>query len=187
MKIKTTFIKYPKIAGFIVIIIFAYLLFKSQIIIDFIRNLNSLNYLGSFIAGMFYSFGFTSPLSAGFFLTLNTNNILITGLIGGVGAMLADLLIFRFVKVSFMEEFNRLKHEKISRKIKRMIFKLLHKKTRMILTYISAGILIASPLPDEAGITLLAGLSKMSEKTLAIIGFILNTLGIISLLILRGS
>ena len=50
--------------------------------------------------------------------------------------------------------------------------------------YAFAGILIASPLPDEAGVTMLAGLTKISVKSLALISFILNTLGIIILLIL---
>jgi len=59
-----------------------------------------------------------------------------------------------------------------------------NEKIRIYLMYAFAGILIASPLPDEAGVTMLAGLTKISVKSLALISFILNTLGIIILLML---
>jgi len=48
--------------------------------------------------------------------------------------------------------------------------------------YIIAAILIASPLPDEAGITILAGLTKIKAYAVAIISIILNTIGILILL-----
>ena len=48
--------------------------------------------------------------------------------------------------------------------------------------YAFVGILIASPLPDEIGVIMLAGLTKINFKILAIISFILNTLGILIIL-----
>jgi hypothetical protein len=74
-----------------------------------------------------------------------------------------------------------LRKEKISVKTKKIIRKILDKKLRTYLMYIFAGGLIASPLPDEAGVILLAGLTKIKPRILAIIGFILNSLGIFAL------
>jgi uncharacterized membrane protein YdjX (TVP38/TMEM64 family) len=48
--------------------------------------------------------------------------------------------------------------------------------------YAFAGILIASPLPDEAGVIMLAGLTKIKTWALAIISIILNTIGILIML-----
>jgi hypothetical protein len=104
--------KYLKLTAFVALIVIAYFIFKNPVIAGFISNLNSFGNFGALIAGFFYSFGFTSPLSAGFFLTLRTENIIFTGAIGGVGAMFADLFIFKFVKISFKDEFERLKKEK---------------------------------------------------------------------------
>ena len=58
--------RYPKIAGLVFAIILAYIVFSNPIVEGFVTHLNSLSYLGMFIAGLLFSFGFTSPFSAGF-------------------------------------------------------------------------------------------------------------------------
>lgn len=178
---KKRFFRYPKLTALIIVIIFAYILFKKTEIGDFIINLNGLSYLGIFIAGMLYTFGFTSPFSAGFFLTLNPENIFIAGIIAGVGAMVSDLFIFKFVRFSFKNEFERLKNEKIIRKFRNFTKKIIHKKIRKILLYLLAGSLIASPLPDEAGLVIIAE-TKIKAKILGAISLILNTIGILVIL-----
>jgi hypothetical protein len=50
------------------------------------------------------------------------------------------------------------------------------------LTFAFAGFLFASPLPDEAAVMVLAGISKINIRTLAIISFVFNTIGIFILL-----
>ncbi|MBS3163683.1 hypothetical protein J4427_03270 [Candidatus Woesearchaeota archaeon] len=45
-----------------------------------------------------------------------------------------------------------------------------------------AGILIATPLPSEIGITLLSTIKRMSIKKFAIIAYILHTIGIFIIL-----
>ena len=185
MKIKRLFdFKYPKIMLFVLAIILAYTIFNNTIIQGVISHLGSWSYLGIFIAGMLFTFGFTAPFAAGFFITLNPQNIWLAGIIGGIGAMFSDLLIFRFIRISFRKEFNMLKKEKISRKIESMINKTVGNKIKIYLMYIFAGFLIASPLPDEAGVIMLAGLTKIKQNILAIASFILNTIGIIILLYL---
>lgn len=173
--------KYPKLICLILIIILSYFIFKNPKITIIVSNLGDLGYLGVFIAGLLFSFGFTSPLAAGFFLVLNPKNIMLASLIGGIGAMFSDLFIFKFIRLSFKEEFNHLKKEKISLKTKKILRKIVDKKIRVYLMYILAGGLIASPLPDEAGVILLAGLTKIKPRVLATIGLILNTLGIFAL------
>jgi hypothetical protein len=174
--------RYPKIAGLVLAIILAYIVFSNPIVEGFVTHLNSLSYLGLFIAGLLFSFGFTSPFSAGFFITLNPSNVLIAGIIGGAGALIADLVIFGLVRFSFKDEFQRLEKTKLMQKTARLIEKSFGHKIRMYLMYTIAGIFIASPLPDEAGIIMLAGLTKIKVGILAVISFILNTIGILILL-----
>jgi uncharacterized membrane protein YdjX (TVP38/TMEM64 family) len=163
-------------------IILAYILFRNPTIQDFISHLGTLNYLGIFIAGMLFAFGFTAPFSVGFFISLNPSNIWIAGIIGGLGALISDLIIFSTIKISFEDEFKRLRNSKIVVKLTRLIERNLTKKIKVYLMYAFAGILIASPLPDEAGITMLAGFTKIKVKALAVISYVLNTIGILVIL-----
>jgi uncharacterized membrane protein YdjX (TVP38/TMEM64 family) len=166
--------KYPNITGFAIAIIMAYFIFNNASVIYFMSNLGKLGYFGSLIAGVFYTFGFTSPLSTGFFIDLNPQNIFLAGILGGVGAFIGDMIIFRFARKYFKNEFKALGKEKI--------FKKINFKLNCIVIYIIAAILIASPLPDEAGITLLAGFTSINVKTIGIISIIFNTIGILVLL-----
>ena len=174
--------KYPKIFCLVITIIIAYLIFKNPSVSSFVLQLGNLSYFGVFIAGMLFAFGFTAPFAAGFFITLNPHNILLAGIIGGIGALLSDLLIFSFIRVSFEDEFNKLRKTKLIRSIGKVIEKSLGKKLKAYLMYIFAGFIIASPLPDEIGVIMLAGLTRINARILAVLSFILNTIGILVLL-----
>jgi len=176
--------KYPKLCVFVVMIILAYITFRNPVVSGFISHLDLLKKMGSFFAGMFYSFGFTGPFAAGFFLALKPSNIILTGIIGGLGAMFSDLIIFKFVKVSFADEFMKLKEEKIILKLKKFMRKNVPKIIRRSFLYVFAFIFIASPLPDETGVIILAGLTKIKARVIAALGFIFNTIGIILLLLI---
>lgn len=172
---------YPKLTFLVLCIIAAYFLFSNNSVQAFMSSLNNYRYLGVFIAGMFFTFGFTSPFAAGFFITLNPSSVYSAAIIGGAGAVLGDLLIFKLIRFSFIEEFNKLKREKPIQMARKMIESHFGHKVRAYLIYAFAGILIASPLPDEAGVIMLAGLTHIKAKTLVIISFIMNTLGILVL------
>jgi uncharacterized membrane protein YdjX (TVP38/TMEM64 family) len=174
--------QYPKIFLLVLTMILAYIIFRNPAIQSGISQLGSLKYLGSFIAGILFAFGFTAPFAAGFFITLNPNNILLTGIVGGVGALISDLLIFSFIKVSFEDEFRRLKNTKFIKKFDKTIEQTINKKLKRYILYTIAGIVIASPLPDEIGVIMLAGLTKIKFNVLSVISFILNTIGILILL-----
>ena len=175
---------YPKLTALVMCIILAYFLFSNPSTQTYVSHLGSYGYLGVFIAGILFAFGFTAPFSVGFFISLNPANIWIAGIIGGLGALMSDLIIFSTIKVSFEDGFKKLRNSKTFVKITRLIERSIKEKIRIYLMYAFAGILIASPLPDEAGVTMLAGLTKISAKSLALISFILNTLGILILLTL---
>lgn len=176
--------RYKKILLLLMSIIASYLIFSNPKVVEYISSLNSWGYLGVFIAGVFFAFGFTSPISAGFFITLNPENILLAGILGGLGALISDMIIFKFIRFSFMDEFQRLKKTLIIKKVSLLIDETFGHKIKIYIMYAFAGILIASPLPDEAGVIMLAGLTKIKANILAIISFVLNTAGILILLLL---
>ena len=174
--------KYPKSVGLILIILSSYFIFTNPSVLNYVNTLNEWGYLGVFIAGIFFSFGFTSPLSVGFFITLNPDNILLAGILGGIGAMCGDLIIFKMIKFSFLDEFKRLENTVTIRKVSKLIDKTIIHKIKVYLIYLMAGIFIASPLPNEIAIVMLAGLTKIKPSILAPISLIMNTIGITILL-----
>ena len=179
---KLFYFRYHKLLLLVLAIILAYYLFNLPVISDFFASIQRLDYIGMFMAGMLLSFGFSAPFSIGFFITSHPGNILLATLMGGIGAMVGDILIFRTIRLSFMDEFKELNHAKIIKTIEKAIE---HNKNILIrhyLLYIFAGILIVTPLPDEIGISMLAGLTTVNQKKLAVISFILHSIAVFLIL-----
>jgi hypothetical protein len=174
--------RYPKLVLLIVFSILAYYIFSNDAVQEFVYGLNRLSYLGIFIAGVFFSFGFSTPFSTGFFLIASPDNIFIAAIIGGFGAMLADLSIFKLIKISFMDEFRRLEKTKLLREFNGVFHQKFLVHVKLYILYACAGIIIASPLPDEIGVSMLAGLTRIKASVLSVISFVMNTLGILLLL-----
>ena len=178
-KIKKLFsFKYPKLFLLLLSIVLAYYIFTRPGVQNIIYGLDKSSYLGIFIAGILIVFGFSSPFSIGFFILAKPENLLLAILIGGVGAVVGDLLIFKAIKFSFMDEFKELEKTEIIKTIEKAVK---HNKNILIrhyLLYIFGGIILASPLPDEIGISMLAGLTTIKASTIAWTGFILHSLAI---------
>jgi len=160
-------------------IFLAYVAFKDPSITNYLSKLGlSAGYILIFIAGMLFSFGFTAPFAVGFFIVLQPQNLYLAVLLGGLGALTSDLLIFNLIKVSFMDEFEQLKKEKTMKRLNNLANKTLENHIRLYLLYFIAGFAIASPLPDEFGVMMIAGLTKIKQSIFSIISFTLNSLGI---------
>lgn len=170
--------QYPKLLILIVSIILAYYIFSQSSVMDWVGGLNNLSYLGIFIAGMLLAFGFSAPFSVGFFIAAQPQNILLATLIGGFGAMMGDMIIFKTIKLSFMDEFHKLEKTKTIKFIEEKIKNNKNILIKHYLMYIFAGIMIATPLPDEIGVSMIAGLTTIKPLFLSIVSFILHALAI---------
>ncbi len=165
-------------AFFIILsIIVAYILLKSQLIHNSIATIGDLGYIGSFVAGLFYAYTLTAiPATASLFLLGGQLNPILIAITGAAGAVLGDYMIFRFVKDSFiqgLEEFPTLR---------KIIFKISDnmKKSKISkkLIPLLAGFIIASPLPDELGVSML-GMVRFRSRKFFIYSFSLNFIGIL--------
>ena len=130
--------------------------------------------IASFISGVLFTSVFTlAPASVTLVHIAQTSPILGVVFWGGLGAMCGDLILFFFVKDRFADDVKRVfkpKHMK-------MFMKSLHFGFMRWLSPVIGAILIASPLPDEFGITLL-GMSKIKTAFLLPIAFFMNMAGI---------
>ena len=171
--------KYPKLLILIITFMAAYLIFYGRTYAPFYGFITSLGYSGTFVAGILFAYGFTSaPATAIFLLLAQHQNIYIASLIGGLGALIGDLFIFSLIKYSFSDEIRRLSREKIFRYFNS---KAPNKLKKYLLPAV-AGFIIASPLPDEIGVTMLAASKVISAKIFSIISYLLNTAGIFAIL-----
>jgi len=170
--------KYPKLVLLVVSIIIAYFVFNSPVGQEFALDLDNLHYIGMFIAGILFALGFTAPFAVGFFIVSEEPNIFLAALIAALGALISNLLIFNFIKVSFRDELKRLERTHVIKEIEYLVEKEFNKKVRLYLLYIFAGILIASPLPDEVADTILGGFTKINPYVFAVLSFICSSIGI---------
>ncbi len=178
-------IKYPKLFFLIFTFIVAYFMFAGRDFLLFRSFLLNLEYFGVFLAGIFFAYGFTAaPATAMLLILSKGQNIFFTGFIAGLGALAGDLIIFKFIRHSFADEIKKLSEERAINDLNNKIPATLKKYFIIVL----AGFIIASPLPDEIGVSLLAASqSTISTKIFSILSYFLNTLGIFAILLIGSA
>ncbi|MCR4311180.1 MAG: hypothetical protein NUV54_01245 [Candidatus Taylorbacteria bacterium] len=131
--------------------------------------------MGSLIAGMFFTSVFTTAPSVALLLLLvQITPLPLLAIVGGAGAVIGDLIIFYFIRDRFGKDLMELIREKQYGKRWKCLLRL-----RLVrnITFLIGGLIIASPLPDELGISLL-GFSKMRILPFVFVSFVSNATGI---------
>ena len=175
------YLKYPKFTILALMFAAAYVIFSGRSFAPFHDILVSLGYAGTFVAGIFYAYGFSGgPATAVLLILSNYQNIILAGLIGGLGSLFTDLVLFKIIRHSFQDEIDMLAKERLvtgaSGKIPRVF-------RRPVLTII-AFFVIASPLPDEIGVSMLACEKWISTRVFSVLSFALNAAGIFVVLLI---
>ncbi|MDD5417677.1 MAG: hypothetical protein PHW96_02195 [Candidatus Nanoarchaeia archaeon] len=175
-------IKYPRLILLIFTFILAYLIFAERDFAPVHDIMSFLGYFGTFIAGIFYAYGFTAAPATAILLSISKGqNLLIAGLVGGLGALTGDFVIFFFIRKTFADELRRLSRTKVMRVLAKEEKKLFG-KFRKYLKVVFAGFIIASPLPTEIGVAMLASIKHLSAKKFGVIAYILHTMGVFAIL-----
>jgi hypothetical protein len=154
----------------------AVILVKADVFAKILTATQEVKLVGSFIAGMFFTSVFTTaPAIVALGEIAQTNSLLLTAVVGAIGAVIGDLIIFRFFRDRFSAHLMELlKHQGVGKRI-RALFRL---KFFRWLTFFAGGLIIASPFPDEIGISLL-GFSKMKTIWFVPLSFTFNFIGIL--------
>lgn len=157
-------------------IFIAVVLVRTQVLANILTSTKELELIGSLIAGIFFTFLFTAvPAIVTLGDIAQANSAIITAIFGGLGAVVGDLLIFRFVRDRLSGHMSDLAAYRSSGKRLKALFKLRYFRWS---TFFIGGLIIASPFPDELGISLL-GFSKMKMRIFVPLSFILNSAGIL--------
>lgn len=154
---------------------FAVYITKTGIVGEFVTSFGAASWMGIVLAGIFFTSVFTTPASIALLSEFaHTTPLPMLAILGGMGAVLGDCIIFFFVKDRVSEDFNYLfsksKESRFSHIFKRRLF-------RFFIPFLGA-LIIASPLPDEIGITML-GMAKIRSRIFFLVSFIMNTIGIL--------
>lgn len=143
-------------------------------------HVGNLGYIGAFIGGMLFVSTFTVATgSLILFYLAETLSPVEIGLIAGAGAVAGDLIIFRFVKDDLVSELTDLYHHFGGRHFSHLLHTPYFRWTLPVI----GALIIASPLPDEVGVSLM-GISKMSTLKFILISFLLNSAGIYIVILL---
>lgn len=158
-------------------IVIAVILVKTGALKSLLTSTQELKFIGSFVAGIFFVSVFTAaPATVVLAEIAQSNSIFWVAFFGGIGALVGDLVIFRFIKDRLSADFLYLiKKSKSERLIS--IFRL--KLFRWLIPFAGA-LVVASPLPDELGLTMM-GLAKMKTSLFIPLSFLLNFLGILAI------
>ncbi len=167
--------KYKNLTFVFLGVVIAIILSRIEILRQFLLHLGNLGYIGAFIAGILFVSTFTVATGAVILLILaETLSPIEIGIIAGLGGVFGDFAIFRFIKGNLADElediYNHIDNNNHFTKI-------LHSKYFSWTLPVIGAIIIASPFPDEIGVSLI-GISKMKTYQFLIISFLLNATGI---------
>lgn len=139
--------------------------------------------IGSFLAGIFFTSAFTiAPASVAIAELSHTIPIVSLAFFGACGAVVGDMILFLFIRDRFADDLEALLHHYHDKKLT----KFFHRRFFSWLSPIVGALIIASPLPDEMGITMM-GMSKINKRTLVAISFIMNFIGILAVAYVAGT
>lgn len=157
-------------------VLVAVMLVRTNVLANLLTAAGDLDVWGAFIAGAFFTSIFTTaPAMAALGQVALVHGILQTALVGALGSVLGDLIIFRFVRDRFSEHVSEvLLHQSAWRRM-RLLFK---KRFFRWFTFLVGGLILASPLPDELGIAVL-GFQKLRFKYFIALSFGFNFFGIL--------
>jgi hypothetical protein len=169
--------KYPYLSVLLLSIVITVYLMGDPGFKSWVYHLGNIGYLGVLIAGLLFTSSFTVPISIGLIAVLSeVINPVTLALVGALGSAVGDYILFRLIKDRLGQEVIDIVGKKETKHISHFL------RLRYIawsLPIIGA-LAIASPLPDEVGISLL-GISKISTWKFLLISYVSNAFGILAI------
>jgi hypothetical protein len=163
--------KYSFLALFVISAAASYYLMSTGLLSTFLGYLGEYRGLSALFGGFMFASIITVPLSIATIITLvKTVDPLTLALVGGLGAMIMDLIMFKASIHTINEIEKKLKSYKIT-------VPKINPKIANVLVPIVAGFIILSPFPDEIAVALLGSI-KYNLKHFVIISYLFNAIGI---------
>lgn len=167
--------RYKHLSLFLLNILIVVFLMQFQFFHDALHSFGKLGYWGALIGGILYVSTFTAPIGILILIALGeTLPIVPLSLIAGIGGVLGDLVIFNMVRSTLKEELSSLYYMLGGH----FVSKLFSKKTPLgWLVPVLGAVVVASPFPDEIGVSMM-GVSKMSTSKFLVLSLFLDSVGV---------
>ena len=178
-------IPYPKLLLLIISLYIGRLILTDANNFHFHSIIERLGYAGTFFAGIFLPFGLTfGPAAAVLILAGKNQNFLISSAVACTGALIGSYTIFSVVKLSFETELKKLSSSRLFSKATTFFEKKIPLFVRRYILPVFAGIIVATPLPEELGVALVAASQNISVPIFYLVSFFFSTFGIFILIAL---
>lgn len=137
--------------------------------------LGSWSILAVFITGFFFTSVLTvAPAAAALGEFSQDMSLALVALVGALGAVLADVVLFRVLRDHVAEDLREIMKSTGVGGMRALRRSPLARRALSVL----GALIIASPLPDELGIALM-GASRMNQRTFVLIAYAMNVLGVV--------
>ena len=156
-------------------IVLAVAMVQCGLLSSLLNATQGVSFISSFVSGFFFTSVFTTaPAIAALGETSLTHAPIFVALFGAAGAVCGDYVLFSIVRDSASKHLMHLQH---LRGTGRKLTHLLKRRAFRWFVYLLAGMIIASPLPDEIGLSLL-GFAHVKTLRFLPLSFVCNFAGI---------
>lgn len=166
--------KYKNLTLVFLSILLAIFLSEYDFLDQFLFKTRYIPFIGSFIAGVFYTSASTAALGILMLTDLSKRlSPIEIAILAGLGGALADFGIFRFFKNNLLCEIKPIYNKLGGQRLTKLMH---HRSFRWGLPIVGA-IIIASPFPDELGLCLM-GLTRIKSYQLILLCLVLDIIGV---------
>ncbi len=166
--------KYKNLTALAISLVVFFFILDTPYVQQFIHAIGDLGYIGAFIVGFFFVSTYTvAPSGVVLFTLANELDPLKIALIAGLGSIIGDYIMFRFIRDNLGAEL-KLMAESFGGKYVRALY---HSKFFIWSAPVIGAIIIASPFPDEIGVSMM-GASKLKTWQFLAIAYVLDVIGI---------
>jgi len=143
------------------------------------RLLRSTGYFGTFIIGILYDYSFTAfPATALLVLIGKSQNVVMAGTVATFGAVVGDLALFGLFRSSKLFRSDQLRHQNRYSMWWAPIERRISPSWRSVVIVALVVLILVLPLPNELADFLLARTRRITTRTMIVISYIGNGIGI---------
>lgn len=176
-------LRYPKLILLAVSIFAGYLIYTDQNNFHFHDFFENIGPFGIFCCGLLFAHGFTAgPAIAGLLLIGKTHPFLMSGVLATAGTLIGNVIVYQKLRISYHEEFDSLSQHPLFKWMVNFLDKVTPQFVRRYILPAFAGILTATPLPDEFSVALVHASKGMSVTVFTFVSFVFSAFGVFIIL-----
>jgi membrane protein YqaA with SNARE-associated domain len=185
MKKILTRLRYPKLFLLTLSIASGFLVYFDQNNFHFHEAIINSGYLGIFLAGFFLAHGFTmGPAIAALLIISKTETFLLTSIIATLGAIIGNGVFYNLLRISYHKELAELSRLYFFKKLQEWADQNTPQFVRTYILPVFAGIISATPLPDEFSVILVKASKEISATAFALTTALVGIFGVTIILLI---